>query len=141
MDANFAPGGVWATPSVEFANRASTRSGGIFHRLPGTLASRASGQGRTENMRPLFAFRLIIAKLTPDLIEQRHRSHAARSKARANLAMRYIRALINFAMVRHLDADGNPSIPVNPVNRLSQLKLWHRVDRRQTLIQNHELQA
>jgi integrase len=44
-------------------------------------------------------------------------------------------------MVRRLDADGNPLIPVNPVNRLSQLKLWHRVDRRQILIQNHELQA
>jgi hypothetical protein len=38
---------------------------------------------------------LPIAKLTPDLIEQRRRAHAARSKARANLAMRYIRALIN----------------------------------------------
>lgn len=82
-----------------------------------------------------------LNKITPAMLELRHREHAARSMARANVAMRYLRALFNFAMVRYLDADGNPLILVNPVLRLSRLKLWHRVDRRQTVIKPHELNA
>ncbi|MDD5033156.1 MAG: integrase family protein [Methylococcaceae bacterium] len=82
-----------------------------------------------------------LNKITPAMLEARHREHATRSMARANVAMRYLRALFNFAMVRYLDSDGNPLILVNPVLRLSRLKLWHRVEGKQTLIKPYELAA
>jgi integrase len=80
-----------------------------------------------------------VNKITPAMVEARHKEYGEKYMARANAAMRYLRALFNFAMVRYLDVDGNPLILVNPVLRLSRLKLWHRVDRRQTAIKPYEL--
>ncbi|GAB4363846.1 MAG: hypothetical protein Kow0060_20800 [Methylohalobius crimeensis] len=58
-----------------------------------------------------------------------------------NLAMRYLRAVFNFAMAEYADVDGKPIISANPVTKLSQTKSWHRVSRRQTVIRAHELGA
>jgi integrase len=80
-----------------------------------------------------------LVKITAGKIEKQHREHAARSKARANVAMRYLRALFNFAMAKYKDSDGEPIIKHNPVKILSEVRAWHRVDRRKTLIKPHEL--
>lgn len=56
------------------------------------------------------------------------------SPARANLAMRYLRALFNFAIRRY-----EPHITENPVRHLSFARSWYRIERRQTYIKGHEL--
>jgi len=80
-----------------------------------------------------------ITKITPDMIERRHKEHGEHSKARANLAMRYLRALFNFATAKYTDENGTPIIVSNPVRKLSDTRAWYRVDRRQTVIKPHEL--
>jgi integrase len=96
-----------------------------------------------------------IAAITKDMVEQRHRQIAegfrvpskkgqdgwvvSASEARANYAMRFLRAVINFAMVKYEDSNGKPLLPGNPVKRLSQARAWYRVDRRQTVIRQHQL--
>ncbi|TID99820.1 integrase, partial [Legionella pneumophila] len=62
-------------------------------------------------------------------------------EAYANLAMRVLRALFNFAAGQYEDAQGKSLIMENPVRRLSQTRAWYRVERRQTYIKPHELEA
>lgn len=81
-----------------------------------------------------------LTKITPDMVKKRHADHGEnRSKAAANLAMRYLRALFNFAAAEYQDDSGKPLVDGNPVKKLSQTKAWYRVDRRQTVIKPHEL--
>ena len=83
-----------------------------------------------------------MTKITGDMVVQRHQRYGAeRSEARANLGMRYLRAVFNFAMAEYQDAEGEPIIKTNPAKKLSATKSWHRVDRRQTVIKPHELGA
>ncbi|MDP1637221.1 MAG: tyrosine-type recombinase/integrase [Candidatus Nitrotoga sp.] len=82
-----------------------------------------------------------ITSITKDMIESRHRLMGESSEAQANLRMRYLRALFNFAIARYEDSQGNPTIADNPVKRLSNARAWYRVDRRQTLIRLNELPA
>ncbi len=82
-----------------------------------------------------------ITSITKDMIEERHLLMGDRSEAQANLRMRYLRALLNFAIARYEDSQGNPTIANNPVKRLSNARAWYRVDRRQTLIRLNELPA
>jgi len=53
--------------------------------------------------------------------------------------MRYLRALFNFAQAQYKNDDDRPIIAVNPVKVLSELKAWHRVDRRRTVINPDDL--
>jgi len=80
-----------------------------------------------------------IALIKPDMVARRHRERGEKSPARANLAMRYLRALFNFAMAKYTDDEGSPLLTINPVKKLSETRAWYRVDRRQTLIKSHEL--
>jgi len=82
-----------------------------------------------------------IAKITPRMVETRHREYGERSQARANLAMRYLRALVNFAIAKYTDETGEPIINRNPVKRLSDTRAWYRVERKRSLIKAHELPA
>ena len=83
-----------------------------------------------------------LTKITPDMVKKRHQKHGEeRSEARANLAMRYLRALFNFAQAQYQDDAGKPLVDGNPVKALSQTRAWYRVDRRQTVIKPHELGA
>ncbi|CAL7964378.1 hypothetical protein GAMM_80006 [Gammaproteobacteria bacterium] len=61
--------------------------------------------------------------------------------AYANLAMRLLRALFNFAAGQYEDSQGRSIIVENPVKRLSQTRAWYRIERRQTFIKAHELAA
>lgn len=80
-----------------------------------------------------------ITEITKDMVERRHRERGKRSQARANNAMRVLRAIINHARSKFEDAKGNPIIVTNPVERLSQIRAWFKVERRQTLIKAHQL--
>jgi integrase len=80
-----------------------------------------------------------LLSITRDMVGRRHKELGAASQARANLAMRYLRAVFNFAMAEYTDAKGKPLLTDNPVKKLSQTRAWYRVDRRQTVIKPHQL--
>ena len=81
-----------------------------------------------------------IITITRDMIAKRHSQHGAtNSKARANNAMRVLRALFNFAMYEYQAGDGQSIIVINPVKYLSHTRGWFRVDRKQTVIKPHQL--
>jgi len=69
-----------------------------------------------------------------DIIEKR-------GNAQANLDMRFLRSLLNFASGHYEDRNGLPLIKENPVTVLTHTKSWYRVERRQTIIKPHDLSA
>ena len=80
-----------------------------------------------------------LTDITKDMVQLRHAALGKRSKARANNAMRVLRAVFNHAISKYEDHYGHHVILTNPVDRLSQTRAWYKVDRRQTLIKAHEL--
>ncbi len=82
-----------------------------------------------------------LADISKDMVERKHREIGARSPAQANYAMRFLRAIFNFAIGQYEDLSGNPIIADNPIKRLSQTRSWYRVDRRHTVIKTHDLAA
>lgn len=82
-----------------------------------------------------------LTDITKDMVELRHRELGQRSQARANGAMRVLRALFNHAMHKYEDRKGERLIRINPVDRLSQNRAWYADKRRQTIIKPHQLAA
>jgi integrase len=82
-----------------------------------------------------------LLEITKDMVAKRHRKLGEKSEARANLAMRFLRAIFNFAAGEYENAKGQSLIIENPVKRLSHTRAWYRVERRQTVIKAHELAA
>ena len=82
-----------------------------------------------------------LLDITKDMVAKRHREFGERSKARANSAMRLLRALFNFAAGEYEDSQGRSLILENPIKRLSHTRAWYRVNRKQTVIKTHELPA
>ncbi|MCP3680232.1 MAG: site-specific integrase [Gammaproteobacteria bacterium] len=81
-----------------------------------------------------------LTSITKEMIVKRHTEHGEkRSQARANLAMRILRAIFNFAINEYEDAKGKPVISDNPVKRLSHARSWYRIERRHSVIKRHEL--
>lgn len=80
-----------------------------------------------------------LIDITKDMVELRHHDLGKRSKARANNAMRVLRAVFNHAKAKYDDAQGNPVIVVNPVDRLGQIRAWYKIERKTTLIKPHQL--
>lgn len=75
-----------------------------------------------------------------DMVAKRHsKIGAERGEAYANLSMRFLRALFNFAIAQYEDGSGHAILRENPVMRLTQTRAWYRVDRRQTVIKPHQL--
>jgi len=83
-----------------------------------------------------------LLSLTKDKIAQHHTKLGQENgEAYANLSMRVLRALFNFAAGQYEDTQGHSLIAENPVKRLSQTRAWYRIERRQTYIKSHELGA
>ncbi|HAU0815517.1 TPA: tyrosine-type recombinase/integrase [Legionella pneumophila] len=81
-------------------------------------------------------------EITKDKVAKHHKKLGKeRGEAYANLAMRLLRALFNFAAGQYEDSQGRSLITENPVKRLSQTRAWYRVERRQSFIRAHELAA
>jgi integrase len=81
-----------------------------------------------------------LISITKDKVTKHHeRLGKERGEAYANLAMRLLRALFNFAAGQYEDAQGRSLVSENPVRRLSQTRAWYRIERRQTYIKAHEL--
>jgi integrase len=82
-----------------------------------------------------------LSSINREMVSKRHHKLGELSPARANLAMRYLRAVFNFAIAHYTDKDGQPYIADNPVKRLSQTRAWYRVERRETVISPHQLKS
>jgi len=80
-----------------------------------------------------------LLDISKDMVEKRYRLLGKNSPARANNALRVLRAIFNHAMKKYDDAKGNPIIMFNPVGRISDTRAWFPVKRRQTFIKNHQL--
>lgn len=81
-----------------------------------------------------------ITSINREMIERRFKKISKHSPSIANSDFRFLRALLNFAMEQYA-VDGEPLIPSNPCARLSILKLWNRVERRQTYIHPAKIKA
>jgi integrase len=83
-----------------------------------------------------------ISDITKDMIERKHKKIGEENgPAYANLAMRFLRSLLNFAISKYEDSKGQSFILENPVKRLSQTRAWYRVDRRRREIKSNDLQV
>ncbi len=80
-----------------------------------------------------------LTDISKDMVETKHLTMGKTSKARANNAMRVLRAIFNHAISKFEDDSGKPIIQVNPVSRLSQTRAWYKIKNRQTLIKAHQL--
>ena len=83
-----------------------------------------------------------ISDITKDMIERKHKKIGEENgPAYANLAMRFLRSLLNFAISKYENSKGQSFILENPVKRLSQTRAWYRVDRRRREIKSNDLQV
>lgn len=81
-----------------------------------------------------------ITEINKEMVAKRHtKLGEERGEAYANLAMRFLRALFNFAVVQYEDQKGNPLIRENPVTRLTQTRAWYKVDSRKSVIRPDQL--
>jgi integrase len=74
--------------------------------------------------------------ITGDMVLKKHAEIGQRSPAMANSTMKALRALYNHATEAHEDV-----FLKNPVRKLSSLKAWYTIDRRDTFIQVEDLKA
>jgi integrase len=81
-----------------------------------------------------------ITSINRDMVSKRHAKYGENnSEARSNLAMRLLRAIFNYAINHYQSDDGVGVIAINPVKFLSHARSWYRVERRQTIIKQHQL--
>lgn len=130
------------SPAAE-KRRASAESKTLREYLEDYFAARKGLKATTINdMRKAFDHACAdwldkpLIKLTPAMVQARHTKFGEEhSEARANLTMRYLRAVFTFA------SHHEPSLAKleNPVRILTKTRGWFRVQRRNTLIKPHEL--
>lgn len=81
-----------------------------------------------------------LVNINKDMVSKRHNKIGVeRGEAYANLSMRFLRALFNYAIAQYEDGYGKSVLHDNPVTRLTQTRAWYRVERRQTVIKPHQL--
>ena len=78
-----------------------------------------------------------LRQITRDVIARVHRNIP--SDAQADLTMRVLRAVFNFARGEYIKEDGSSLFPENPVEVLSHRKQWNNVGRKQTHLRKSEL--
>jgi integrase len=80
-----------------------------------------------------------IIEITKDMVEKKFRKISETSPSQANKTMRNFRAVMNYAIVKYEDNNGESFMRNNPVSRLTQLRAWHRNVRKNTLIKHYDL--
>lgn len=80
-----------------------------------------------------------LQAITRPMVERKYKQLADRSAARANVAMRYLRAVFNFEMDRNVDVEGRSLIADNPVRVLK--RQWRAVGRRKRVLKPDDLPA
>lgn len=74
-----------------------------------------------------------------ETVKQVHKTISQNSLAQADLTMRLIRALFNFAKFEFRRADNSFLFEENPVQILSHLRAWHHVGRKQSYLNQKQL--
>jgi len=95
-------------------------------------------------MKAVFAswHRKAVTDITKDMVEKKHKKIGTeKGPAYANLSMRFLRAVFNFAIGKYEDSKGQSFISDNPVKRLSQTRAWYRIDKRRREIKSSDLPA
>ncbi|WP_273427152.1 integrase family protein [Marinobacter sp.] len=82
-----------------------------------------------------------LKDISRDMVLSRHGKYGQRSPARADNGMRVLRAVFNHALQRYQDSSGKPFLAANPVDVLSHQRAWYKVEKRQSLIKDHQLKA
>lgn len=81
-----------------------------------------------------------LIDITRKMIQEKHVELTQRSKSRANLAMRFLRAIFNFATEHYLDVNDKSILDIkNPVSTLTAKKSWNKVKRRKNYIRKDQL--
>jgi integrase len=80
-----------------------------------------------------------LKSLDEAAIKNIHASVSAKSQAQADLAMRVMRALFNFAKYEYRGSENETIYKNNPVKILSHLRNWNHVPRKQTRISKSQL--
>lgn len=81
-----------------------------------------------------------IISINRDMIEKRFTEETKKTPAMANYDFRFLRALLNFAMEKFC-IDGVPLMPSNPCQRLTVLRMWNRIERRDTFIRPSQIRS
>lgn len=79
-----------------------------------------------------------MRSITPAMVVTKHAEVGIKSKAQADGVFRVVRALFNFA-IDIQEEDEKEIITRNPVRRLSTLKAWYKVPRKQTFVKPTQL--
>ena len=83
---------------------------------------------------------LRLIDITRTMIQTKHAQLSERAKARANLAMRFYRAVFNFSAEHYLDDDDQPIINIsNPVATLNSKRQWNKIRRRKGHIRDEQM--
>ncbi len=78
-------------------------------------------------------------EITKDMVELKFRKISITSPSQANKTMRNFRAVMNYAIMKYEDSNGDSIFRHNPVVRITQLRAWHRPIRKSTLIKHYDL--
>lgn len=81
-----------------------------------------------------------ITEITEDMVSAHHRTRGKLSPARANLEVRYLKAVINFATAAYR-VNNRPTITTNPAGIVGANKQTFRVERRSGHLAPHELRT
>ena len=82
-----------------------------------------------------------IIKIKSEMVLKEHTRQAKKAPAQANLTMRTLRAVLNFAIEVYTLPNGEYLINRNPVTILSKTKAWAQITPRQNHIKPHQLPA
>jgi len=82
---------------------------------------------------------LSIHLITEEMISTCHRDVTKKSPAQADLAMRFLKALFNYAKHEYKTAKSEPIFILNPVEILNHKRQWNNVGRKNTRLKQKEL--
>jgi integrase len=82
-----------------------------------------------------------VTSISRSMVQKRHLLLGEKSPARANLTMRYLRAVLNYISELHADDNGRGLLPSNPVKILSATKQWYEIKSRETYLKQNEIKA
>ncbi len=74
------------------------------------------------------------AGITRDMVSAKFRKISDRTPSQANQAFRQLRALLNYARAQYRTADDKPVIADNPVNVLSDSRMWNKIKARNNYV-------
>lgn len=77
---------------------------------------------------------LPASSITREKVTRRFRAMSDRSPAQANQAFRVLRALLNYARAQYRTPDDEPVLSDNPVNALSEARMWNTIKPRNTYV-------